>query len=38
MFDKRSVHYGNLMIKFAEKEVEENPNIQYKTDKKIKEN
>ena len=30
MFDKKSGIYGNLMIKFAEKEVEENPNLIYK--------
>lgn len=38
MFDKRSNKYGNLMIKFGEKEVEGTQNILYKVDKKIREN
>lgn len=36
LFDKRSNKYGNLMVKFEEKEVEGTPNIQYKLEKKVK--
>lgn len=36
LFDKKSNKYGMIMVKFIEKEVEGNPNIIYKPERKIK--